>query len=320
MDYNGLSIVSPQHYPDGKEWNNLFNLWLQDYDINTNITERFHYLISHSDYLVMVQRPLNNDNSDYEIISVSNEDQQSYLPAFTNIKEITDYIDLPEPQEGYQVEVMVASYKRLLEEIYMRTEGLNGLVINPFSQKLIANEKLLNSIGHNTTTGINHQEDLPSLVPANLKFRKNMKIYHSNGKDPHVKELLKESVEDLMEDGVFACPVLVNKKDLYTNKTGELALHTGADIYIKPLMCFHADPNKLYISLFTGLNDIKRMNLDHDEPDMEMIITCQSFESYKDVLFSSDAFCGILINPFTDHLGFSKDMLDEMFYNKETIN
>ena len=71
MDYNGLSIVSPQHYPDGKEWNNLFNLWLQDYDINTNITERFHYLISHSDYLVMVQRPLNNDNSDYEIISAS---------------------------------------------------------------------------------------------------------------------------------------------------------------------------------------------------------------------------------------------------------
>ena len=111
-----------------------------------------------------------------------------------------------------------------------------------------------------------------------------------------------------------------NKKDLYTNKTGELAMHTGADIFIKPLMCSHADPNKLYISLFTGLNDIKRMNLDHDEPDMEMIITCQSFDSYRDVLFSSNAFCGILINPFTDHLGFSKDMLDEMFYNKETIN
>ena len=82
-----------------------------------------------------------------------------------------------------------------------------------------------------------------------------------------------------MEDGVFACPVLVNKKDLYTNKTGELAIHTGAEIYIKPLMCSHADPNKLYISLFTGLNDIKRMNLDHDEPDMEMIITCHSFDS-----------------------------------------
>lgn len=214
MDYNGLSIVSPQYYPDDEEWNDFFNLWFQGYDLNTDITEHFHYLISHSDYLVMVQRPLNNDNSDYEIISVSNE-QQSYLPAFTNIKEITDYIDLPEPQEGYQVEIMVASYKRLLEDIYMRTEGLSGLVINPFSQKLIADEKLLNSIGHNTTIGINHQEDLPSLVPANLKFRKNMKIYHSNGKDPHVKELLKESVEDLMEDGVFACPVLVNKKDLF---------------------------------------------------------------------------------------------------------
>ena len=112
----------------------------------------------------MVQRPLNSDDQDYEIISVSNEQQQSYLPAFTNIKEITDYIDLPEPQEGYQVEVMVASYKRLLEEIYMRTEGLNGLVINPFSQKLIADGKLLNSIGHNTTIGINHHKDLPSLV------------------------------------------------------------------------------------------------------------------------------------------------------------
>lgn len=44
----------------------------------------------------------------------------------------------------------------------------------------------------------------------------------------------------------------------------------------------------------------------HDEPDMEMIITCQSFDSYRDILFSSDAFCGILINPFTDHLGFLK--------------
>lgn len=172
MDYNGLSIVSPQYYPDDKEWNDFFSLWIQDYDLNTDITERFHYLISHSDYLVMVQRPLNNDNSDYEIISVSNEEQQSYLPAFTNIKEITDYIDLPEPQEGYQVEIMVASYKRLLDEIYTRTEGLSGLVINPFSQKLIADEKLLNCIGHNTTTGINHQEDLPSLVPANLKFKR----------------------------------------------------------------------------------------------------------------------------------------------------
>ncbi|WP_281073146.1 SseB family protein [Catenibacterium sp. co_0103] len=191
MDYNGLSIVSPQHYPDGKEWNNFFNLWFQDYDINTDITERFHYLISHSDYLVMVQRPLNSDDQDYEIISVSNEQQQSYLPAFTNIKEITDYIDLPDPQEGYQVEIMVASYKRLLEEIYMRTEGLSGLVINPLSQKLIADEKLLNSIGHNTTIGINHHKDLPSLVPANLKFRKNMKIYHSNGKRSSCKRVIK---------------------------------------------------------------------------------------------------------------------------------
>ena len=78
MDYNGLSIVSPQYYPDDKEWNHLFNLWIQDYDLNTDITERFHYLISHSDYLVMVQRPLNNDDSDYEIISVSSEEQQSY--------------------------------------------------------------------------------------------------------------------------------------------------------------------------------------------------------------------------------------------------
>lgn len=316
MDYNGLSIVSPQYYPDGKEWTSLFNLWLQD----TDITERFYYLLSHSDYLVMVQRPLNYDTQDYEIISVSNEQQQSYLPAFTSIKEITDYIDLPEPQVGYQVEVMVASYKRLLEEIYARTEGLSGLVINPFSQKLVADEKLLNSIGHNTTIGINHHKDLPSLVPANLKFKKNMKIYYSNGKNPRAREFLKESVEDLMEDGVFACPVLVNKKDLYTNKAGELAIHTGADIYIKPLMCSHADPNKLYISLFTGLDDIKRMNLDYNEPDMEMIITCQSFEYYKDILFSSNAFCGILINPFTDHLCFSKDMLDKMFYNEETIN
>ncbi len=133
MDYNGLSIVSPQYYPDDEEWNDFFSLWYQDYNLNTDITEHFHYLISHSDYLVMVQRPLNNDDSDYEIISVSDEDQQSYLPAFTNIKEITDYIDLPEPQEGYQVEIMVASYKRLLEEIYTRTEGLRGLVINPFS-------------------------------------------------------------------------------------------------------------------------------------------------------------------------------------------
>ena len=41
MDYNGLSIVSPQHYPDDTEWINLFNLWIQDYDINTDITERF---------------------------------------------------------------------------------------------------------------------------------------------------------------------------------------------------------------------------------------------------------------------------------------
>lgn len=86
MDYNGLSIVSPQYYPDDEEWNDFFSLWYQDYNLNTDITEHFHYLISHSDYLVMVQRPLNNDDSDYEIISVSGEDQQSYLPAFTNIK------------------------------------------------------------------------------------------------------------------------------------------------------------------------------------------------------------------------------------------
>lgn len=320
MDYNGLSIVPPQYYPDDREWNTLFHLWLQDYDLHTDITERFHYLISHSDYLVIVQRPLDDDKHDYEIISVSNEEHQSYLPAFTNIKEITDYIDLPEPQEGYQVEVMVASYKRLLDEIYTRTEGLYGLVINPFSQKLIADEKMLNCIGHNTTTGINHQVDLPDIVPANLKFKKNMKIYYSNGRDPHAKEFLKESVEDLMKDGVFACPVLVNKKDLYTNKTGELVLQTGADMYIKPLMCCHSDSNKRYMSLFTGLSDVERVDLTHDDPDMEVIITCQSFESYKDLLFSSDAFCGILINPFTDHLGFSKDMLDEMFYNKEKIN
>lgn len=54
MDYNGLSIVSPQYYPDDEEWNDFFNLWFQGYDLNTDITEHFHYLISHSDYLVMV--------------------------------------------------------------------------------------------------------------------------------------------------------------------------------------------------------------------------------------------------------------------------
>ena len=46
MDYNGLSIVSPQYYPDDEEWNDFFNLWFQGYDLNTDITEHFHYLIS----------------------------------------------------------------------------------------------------------------------------------------------------------------------------------------------------------------------------------------------------------------------------------
>ena len=119
MDYNGFKYCITTILSDDEEWNNLFSLWYRDYNLNTDITEHFHYLISHSDYLVMVQRPLNYDDQDYEIISVSNEDQQSYLPAFTNIKEITDYIDLPEPQEGYQVEIMVASYKLpLRRDIY----------------------------------------------------------------------------------------------------------------------------------------------------------------------------------------------------------
>lgn len=62
-------------------------------------------------------------------------------------------------------------------------------------------------------------------------------------------------------------------------------MHTGADIYIKPLMCSHADPNKLYISLFTGLNDVKRMDLDHDEPDMEMIIHVSHLSHTRYTLF-----------------------------------
>ena len=79
MDYNGLSIVSPQYYPDDEEWNDFFSLWYQDYNLNTYITEHFHYLISHSDYLVMVQRPLNND--DFETFfkyydKYSNEDKK----------------------------------------------------------------------------------------------------------------------------------------------------------------------------------------------------------------------------------------------------
>ena len=36
MDYNGLSIVSPQYYPDDEEWNDFFNLWFQGYDLNTD--------------------------------------------------------------------------------------------------------------------------------------------------------------------------------------------------------------------------------------------------------------------------------------------
>lgn len=320
MDYNGLQIVSPQYYPDGKEWDSVFHLWLEDYDVHTDITERFHQLISHSDYLVMIQRPIHSEK-EYEIITVcNNEDDQSYLPAFTSLEEITNYIDLPEPDYGYKTEIAVASYKRLLDEIYTRTTGLNGLVINPFSQKLLADEKILNNIGHNNTTGINHLDDLPYLVPANLKFKKNMKIYQAKGNDSHAKEFLKESVESLMKNGVFACPALVYKKDLYRNHAGELKLKPGSDIYIKPLMRDHKNPEKVYITLFTGKEDIKRIENINDESDMEAIVTCQSFESYKDVLFSNNAFCGILINPFTDHLGFSRDMIDEMFYNKKTIN
>ena len=57
MDYNGLSIVSPQYYHDDEEWNDFFRLWYQDYKLNTDITKHILYLISHSDYLVMVIRP-----------------------------------------------------------------------------------------------------------------------------------------------------------------------------------------------------------------------------------------------------------------------
>ena len=42
MDYNGLSIVSPQYYPDDEEWNDFFSLWYQDYNLNTDITEHFN--------------------------------------------------------------------------------------------------------------------------------------------------------------------------------------------------------------------------------------------------------------------------------------
>lgn len=305
------------------KWTETFKAWKQSVDNKETTFRLFINQLIGSHYYAYMNFPVEGDNEyDRGFLTISPQDTDAtFIAVYTTIKELESSIPKPtDVAPGRKLELVEVNYAFLVSELARANpEMINGIVINPFTDDYVLTVQDMSDIAKRICTGLNHTEDLGNYTPANI-YIKDAWTFAQNADEKQRGEIFKSVLDAIDDAALFALPVSVNKNDIIT-KNGEVFIaDTDADLTIRTISSNDENGKEVkMIALFTSQDDIEKLEGWNSEDDQNTtLLLTLDFNSHMQALNNGFDFEAIVINPFTDNIVLTTDLLQDMgFIDKE---
>lgn len=277
--------------------------------------------LTESHYFGYMNLPENGENIDYDhsFFTISPQDGSSnFISVYTTIKELESSIAKPtESSTGRKIEAVEVNYAFLARELTLAdSEQIDGIVINPFSDDYILTREEITNISRRLCTGLNHTEELGNYTPANIFIKEVWKVFNNSDDDQRAE--LFSHVIDAVREASLALPVIVKKADLVVEDGETLIGNTDTDIAIRMLTSEDHGDKANIVPLFTSQEDIETLDGWNAEDDERITLYMTSdIDTHIAGLNNGEGFDALVINPFTDNIVLTKEILTSMGFIQE---
>ena len=277
--------------------------------------------LTESHYFGYMNLPENGENIDYDhsFFTISPQDGSSnFISVYTTIKELESSIAKPtESSTGRKIEAVEVNYAFLARELTLAdSEQIDDIVINPFSDDYILTREEITNISRRLCTGLNHTEELGNYTPANIFIKEVWKVFNNSDDDQRAE--LFSHVIDAVREASLALPVIVKKADLVVEDGETLIGNTDTDIAIRMLTSEDHGDKANIVPLFTSQEDIKTLDGWNAEDDERITLYMTSdIDTHIAGLNNGEGFDALVINPFTDNIVLTKEILTSMGFIQE---
>ena len=273
--------------------------------------------LTESHYYGYMNLPENGENIEYDhsFFTISPQDgSKNFISVYTSMKELESSLAKPETSmAGRKVGAVEVNYAFLAKELTLADgEQIDGIVINPFSDDYILTREDLVQISKRLCNGLNHTEDLGNITPANIFIKEVWKIFE-NSEDNDKRAEIFSHIMEAFEDALFALPVIVRKEDLEEEDGNTYITRTDADFGIRMLTSEDNGDKANIVPLFTSQEDIETLDgWNAEDEERKVLLMTADLDTHLGGLNNGENFDALVINPFTDNIVLTKEILTAM--------
>ena len=298
-------------------WTDSLDAWKKAQGDKEVAYKAFLKNLTESHYYGYMNLPESGENLEYDhsFFTISPQDgSKNFISVYTSLKELKSSLAKPETSmPGRKVEAVEVNYAFLAKELtFADGNQIDGIVINPFSDDYILTREELVQISKRLCNGLGHTEDLGNITPANIFIKEIWKIFQNTEDDDKKAEIFTHMME-AFDDALFALPIMVRKEDLVVEDGNTYIARSDADFAIRMLSSEDNGDQANIVPLFTSQEDIETLDgwNAEDEERKSMLLTAD-LVTHLGGLNNGEAFDALVINPFTDNIVLTKEILTTM--------
>lgn len=298
-------------------WTDSLDAWKKAQDDKEIAYKAFLKNLTESHYYGYMNLPESGENLEYDhsFFTISPQDgSKNFISVYTSLKELKSSLAKPETSmPGRKVEAVEVNYAFLAKELTLADGNqIDGIVINPFSDDYILTREELVQISKRLCNGLAHTEDLGNITPANIFIKEIWKIFQNTEDDDKKAEIFSHMME-AFDDALFALPIMVRKEDLVVEDSNTYVARSDADFAIRMLSSEDHGDQANIVPLFTSQEDIETLDgwNAEDEERKSMLLTAD-LDTHLGGLNNGEGFDALVINPFTDNIVLTKEILTTM--------
>lgn len=277
--------------------------------------------LTEAHYYGYMNLPENGENIDYDhsFFTISPQDgSKNFISVYTTMKELESSLAKPETSmPGRKVAAVEVNYAFLARELTLAdSDQIDGIVINPFSDDYILTREELVEISQRCCSGLDRTENLGS-TPANIFIKEFWKVFQNEEDDDQRAEVFSHILEALNK-AALAIPIMVRKEDLVIEDGQTFIADPNTDLAIRMLSSEDHGDHANIVPLFTSQEDIETLDgWNAEDEERKALLMTSDLETHLVGLNNGEGFDAIAINPFTDNIVLTKEILTTMGYMDE---
>ena len=307
---------------NASRWTESLDAWKKAQDDKEVAYKAFLKNLTKSHYYGYMNLPENGENIDYDhsFFTISPQDgSKNFISVYTSMKELESSLAKPETSmPGRKVVAVEVDYGFLARELTLAdTQQIDGIVINPFSDDYILTREELVQISKRLCVGLNHSENIGNYTPANIFIKEIWKVFQNEEDDDKRAEIFSHMME-AFDDALFALPMMVRKEDLEEDNGNIYITRSDADLAIRMLSSEDHGDHANIVPLFTSQEDIETLEgWNAEDEERKAILMTADLDTHLGGLNNGEAFDALAINPFTDNIVLTKEILTTRGYIDE---